>query len=271
MATEKIISTLGLLDKVLSIFGKIKSLFIYKKKKTLPYYFEEYNKKVFVKENGDGIIVVTLELHVNDPINTTHIIRTFDISDAKKDTIFPDFVELLNTGSSDPFSSYGLWYCSENDIVTDICEEYDEKDFKEKDNKKFLSFKLIFNNSDLKPGKTYRISYALSVPGLYPILNGRFDGTVDEHKKYGKFRTSVSTRQTHEKITYSIYTQKGIVFSDKPKAYLNGESTGGKPKSSPCRYRNNMFYEKTNFTLENPQEYDIIYLQWDLKNQLQNP
>ena len=57
-----------------------------------------------------------------------------------------------------------------------------------------------------------------------------------------------------------------MVFTQKPRAYCKGNNTKGKAKPNDCQYRNNMFYEKFNFTLENPQEYDIIYMEWDLKN-----
>lgn len=30
-----------------------------------------------------------------------------------------------------------------------------------------------------------------------------------------------------------------------------------------------MIYEKFNFTLDNPDEYDKIYMEWDIKNQKQ--
>lgn len=231
-----------------------------------PYYFEEYNKKVYVKANGDGMIVASLKLHVNDPIKTPPLIRTYDISDAKKETEFPDFSKMVETGNSAPFEEFGIWYSSQGDIVTAIEEEYAEEDLSQRGNKKFLSFKLVLNGAALEKGRVYDIIYALSIPGLYPIENGRFCGSVQEHEKYGKFRTSVSTYQTHKHLTYSVYTENGIVFSRKPQAFCKGANTKGNARPNPCKYRNNMFYEKFNFTLDNPQEYDIIYMEWDVKN-----
>lgn len=238
-----------------------------KTKDSQAYFFDEYNKKVYVKNNGDGVIVATLILHVNDPEKTTHLIRSINFSDAKKDMNLPEFDELLQTDGKEYFKDFGLWCESDNGIVTDIIEEYDPIDAKYKNDKRFLSFKMQLNSAALEKGKSYRITYAISVPGMYPIENGRFSGTVEEHVNYGNFKTSVSTYQTFTILTYSVYMEKGIVFSSKPKAYYRGIPTNGEVRPNTCKYRNNMFYEKFNFTLENPQEYDIIYMEWDLKNQ----
>lgn len=267
---ELCIEKINIITALIERFGKggwkLFSFMKKRKKITDPYYFEEYNKKVFVKSDGNGVIVGSLKLYVNDPANLDKIVRTFDISDSKETTEFPCFNSLIETGEADPFNEFGLWYHSEGDIVTDIEEYYDEEDRDKVDDKKFLSFKLILNKAGLEKDKTYRITYALSIPGMYPINMGRFEGTDIEHKKYGTFKTSVSTYQTHEKLTYSVYTDNAMVFTQKPHAYCKGNSTKGKAKPNACQYRNNMFYEKFNFTLENPQEYDIIYMEWDLKN-----
>lgn len=237
-----------------------------------PFYFDEHNKKVFVKYNGDGLIVASIKLHVLNPAETTNLIRTFDISDAKKGTEFPDFDILIANGKKikekqlEPFSEYGLWVSSQNDIVTDVIEEYIEDDKKFTNDKRFLSIKFVLDSAALIADKTYEINFALSIPGLYPITNGRFDGTEAEHEQYGRFSTSVSTYLTHRIITYSIYMEKGIVFSYKPKPCYKVKRTKGKPKYKESNYKNNMFYEKYSFTLENPQDYDRIFMEWDIKN-----
>ena len=64
--------------------------------------------------------------------------------------------------------------------------------------------------------------------------------------------------------------EKGIVFSDKPKAFYKGQDTKGAPEPQGCKYKNNMFYEKYSFTLENPQAYDRIYMKWNLKNPIKS-
>ncbi len=271
MELSTLVQIITLLEKF-GKFGKFLSKFLKKRavkkaQNNQPYFFDEYNKKVFVKNNGDGVIVASLILHVNDPEKTTHLIRTIDFSDAKKGVVLPQFEELLQTEGKEFFKDFGLWCEADNRIVTDIVEEYDPIDAKHKNDNRFLSFKIQLNDAALEKGKSYRITYAISIPGMYPIENGRFSGTVKEHEDYGKFRTSVSTYQTFTILTYSVYMEKGIVFSCKPKAFYRGKATKGEPYPNNCEYRNNMFYEKFNFTLENPQEYDIIYMEWDLKNQ----
>ena len=237
-----------------------------------PYYYKEYNKKVFIKRNGNGIIVASLLLWVNNKESTEGIIRTFDISDAKEGTKFPDFDTLLENGEKmdlrekTPFEDYGLWCWSEGDIVTDIIKKYDKIDKPRKNDPRFLSFKMILNKAALEKNKSYRITYALSVPGLYPISNGYFSGTKEDHEKYGSFQTSINTYLSHDILKYSVYIEKGIVFSEKPQGYFVDRKKQGELVPNSCNYKDNMFYEKFDFTVAKPQIYDKIYMEWDLKN-----
>lgn len=257
----------SLLNTINKIFDNKKE----KKKTSEPYYFEEHNKKVFVRSNGDGVIVCFLAVHINDPTKVS-LIRTVDISDAKKGCVFPDFDIMLHNGATNPFNEFGLWYTSDSDIITSVEKFYDSRDTGRKNDRRFISFKLNLNESNLEKGKTYGITYALSIPGLYPINNGRFDGTVGEHKNYGNFETSIySYNNLYKHLTYSVYAECDIVFQTKPIAAYIGPSTNGEAQKQPCTYRNNMFYEKFSFTLDNPQKYDRIYMQWDLKNQMSVP
>lgn len=251
-----------IIETICGVF-KIKSK---KHHKTKAYYYEEYNKKVYVKTNGDGVIVSHVRLHINNPTEASGFVRTFDISDAKPSTVLPDFNTMIQNGNSNPFSQFGIWYWSDSDIVTDLLEHYDDEDKRKIKDNKFLSFKVSLNEAALKKGKDYEIIFAISVPGLYPIENGRFSGTVQEHKDYGKYESSLCIHNT-DKLSYSIYMQQGIVFSKTPTAICKNK-TDRQPKKSECSYQNNMFYEKFSFTLEKPEEYDKIYMEWDIKNQM---
>lgn len=180
---------------------------------TDPYYYEEYNKKVYVKANGDGVIVCSVKLHVNNIVASSKLSRTFDISDAKVSTEFPDFDDMLQNGNSNPFNEFGLWYWSDNDIVTDLKEHYDSESERSRHRlkNKFLGFEIILNQAALEKDKVYKIIFALSIPGLYPIKDGRFDGTIQEHKDYGNYETSLHIYNT-KKLSYSVYMEQGIVF-----------------------------------------------------------
>lgn len=254
----------------IELFGYTKKFINWIKNKRIdePYYFDEYNKKVFVKNNGDGVIVWYTKLHVVDPVQSNRIIRTVDITDAKEDSEFPPVIDMIAQGNKAPFETFGMWHKSDNDIVTDIVEVYDEADEKRKEDKKFLSFQLVLNSAALEENGVYNITFAISIPGLFRIENGRYSGTIDEHKKEGTYKTSLTTYRTQKLLSYSIYTEQNMVFSKKPHAICKGAKTKGVPVENKCKYRNNMFYEKFSFTLENPQEYDIIYMEWDLKNQI---
>lgn len=261
--------TNSLIKLIKSIINFIKEHKSKKRKKQIAesYYYEETHKNVYIKSNGNGVIVCSVKLHVSKIDDSFKLTRTFDISDAKASTVFPHFESMLQNGNSNPFNEFGLWYCSDSNIVTNLEEYYNDEDKKTKNKleNKFLSFNIILNQSALEKDKDYNIMFALSIPGMYPIKNGRFDGTIQEKKNYGNFESSLHIYNTR-KLIFNIYMEQNMVFNTKPVPYVKNKTTG-KYENYPCKYENNMIYEKISCTLDDPKEYDKICMNWDLKNQ----
>lgn len=262
----------GEIDAATNLFEKTKRFYNHKdkfEKQCEDYYFEEFNKKIFIKKNGDGIIVSSFILKVIDPSKISYLVRTLDISDAKFSTKFPAF-NLMETCSVDNvFQDYGFWVLSDNNIVTDVEEFYEEFNIMKKNDNKFISIKLNLDSASLIRGKSYKFAYAFSVPGLFPIKNGRFDDDEADRAQYETFNSYVSTKDIGHHLRFSAYFENGIDFKEKPVGLaVRHKAKGKKIKETkyPCQYKNNIFYEKYCFEVDSPQEYEYIRLKWNLKN-----
>lgn len=234
------------------------------------YYFEEYNKKVYIRKNGSGLVVSSFILHVIDPNKLDNFVRSLDISDGKRDAAFKDFNEMKSVPIEKVFQEYGFWCISENDIVTDVEEYYDEIDRNREGDNKFLSFKMLIDTAKLEKNKTYSMAYAISVPGLFPIEDGRFDVLAADRDKYPDFNSFISASHFGDHLRFSLYFEKGIVFKAKPKGNAKRRSTAPLKiediSGKKCEFKDNIFYQKYHFEIEHPQDYESIYMKWNVKN-----
>lgn len=234
------------------------------------YYYEEYNKKVYIRKNGDGLILCSCRLRVIDPTRTESIVRTLDISDAKISSKFEPFETMLNKPIENMFTEYGFWYISDNDIITDVTEYYEDDDIKRTNDDKFISIKLQFDTAKLQKVKVFDFSYGFSIPGLFPIKDGRFDLDEQDRNVYVKFSSHVSTSHIGHHLRFSVYFEDGIEFKEKPKGHVELSSavkTKKKKRSTyVCEFKDNIFYKKYHFEVPNPEDYRDIYIEWNTKN-----
>lgn len=267
----------GEIDAVTNLCDKgFKLLKIFRKKnnKCEDYFYDEYNKKIYVRKNGDGLIVSSCVLKVSDPIKTQYLIRTFDISDAKKNSEFDSFDKMKTNSIENIFSEFGFWYSSENNIITDVEEFYDSSDMLRRDDKKYLSVRFIIDTTKLVQGIPYKIVYACSIPGMFPISDGRFDMSSQDRSKYIDFRSYTSALHMGHHLRFSAYFESGIDFKERPSGNVKLLSTVKKNKHNStktynCTYKDNLFYQKYCFEVMNPQEFEEIYLKWNVKNPIQ--
>lgn len=235
------------------------------------YYYDEYNKKIYVRKNGDGLIVSSCILKVINPIKLEFLTRTLDISDAKNNSCFPSFDSMRSTSIDNIFVNYGFWYNCDNDIITDVEEYYEDENALKKNNNKFIGIKFIIDTTKLEKNCTYKLAYAFSIPGLFPIADGRFDVSNQNRDVYKEFRSSISTDHIGHHLRFSAYFESGIDFKERPSGNIKLSSAINKnAKNSKnmynCVFKDNIFYKKYYFEIENPQKYDEIYLKWNVKN-----
>lgn len=161
----------GELNSWISVFEKLNKLGkrcafkIQAKQIKGAYYFEEYNKSVTVYKNGLGILITTIKLKVLDPDNTKEIERELDISDGKISARFSSWHELLRTDTDDRFIKYGLWYQSDDNVVTAARENY--KDKKLQRDKKYFNGSLPFAKVNSKRVRLIRLLMLLVFPACF--------------------------------------------------------------------------------------------------------
>ena len=263
-------SALGTIDAGLSMAER----FDEKHKHLIPkflyrndYYFEEVNKKVFIKANGDGVVVCSCDLYVINPDKVQHFVRAFDISDAPRSTKFPPFESITKTKSAF-FNDYAFWYESESDIISGV-EEYSDDDFTHEEiekiaQRKLLGVRFFINKNKLESKRKYRIIYGYSVPKLFPIKNGKHD-TSEYDKKTYKYISSMSVKRMAKKLRLSIYLEDGICIEEAPRGNAIKVSDNQNVPSDICQVRDNILYSKYLYEVKRPEKYNSIQIKWKLK------
>ena len=229
------------------------------------YYFKEVNKKVFVKNNGDGLVVTSCELYVIRPENVKDFIRTFDISDAKKQTRFPRFNQMCRKNFK-CFSDYAFVWSS--DIITSVDEYYEDdisvEDIKKRNDGKLLGLKFYVDSGKLKPKESYKIVYGYSVPGLFPIKNGKHDTSEYKSKDY-VYTSSLAVQHMAIKSKISVYLEKGIVLKDAPQGNAIKISDDQATPQTHCSSWDNVLYKKYLYEIKRPEKYSAVQIKWKLK------
>lgn len=259
----------GELNSWISVFEKLNKLGkrcafkIQAKQIKGAYYFEEYNKSVTVYKNGLGILITTIKLKVLDPDNTKEIERELDISDGKISARFSSWHELLRTDTDDRFIKYGLWYQSDDNVVTAARENY--KDKKLKRDKKILQWKFTLCESKLKKGQTYTITYVVSVPGMFPISNGCFDSSESEDEDY-KFNSQIHVKHLMKKLIYTISFEHGIKLEENPNCEIVCKKANYSVDSKPVQGKNvnNLLYDRYVFEIDEPPYQSEVSVNWDI-------
>lgn len=263
------------IDAAANIWIKIKRLFIKDKfeKQCEDYYYEEFNKKIYVRKNGDGVIVSSFRIKIIDASKIDYLIRTLDIHDAKSWAELKKLKEMKECSINDVFSKVGFWYSCDNNIISDIEEFYQESEMTKQDDNKFISIKITFDTSVLQNGKSYNFSYAYSIPGLFPINEGRFDVDDTDRNKYPEFASYASTNDIGHHMCFSAYFENGIDFKDRPVGYAVRHKNNVKIKNKkekkekiPCVCKDNIFYKKFRFEVKSPRDYEYICMKWNVKN-----
>lgn len=233
------------------------------------YYFEEVNKKVFIKLNGDGVVVCSFDFYVKNPNKIVDFIRYIDITDAKKTSVFPSFKTMQRKSGFCWFSDYKFSYMSENDIISSVEECYEDISqimvYKKQNNNKCLGVKFNIDKSKLKKNNKYRITYAYSVPGLYPVKNGRHDKSEYPKKSYGEHCSGISVKHMSKTLRFAIYFENGFQFELTPMAYAITLNSKKEISNSVCEMRNNVFYTKYLYILKSPEKFSDISIKWKLK------
>lgn len=263
--------------EVFVLFGIIYTKKHYKEKEekinynSLDYYFESYHKHLTVYKNGNGILINSFTVIINDINAIGEFKRVIDISDAKISTKFPTLNNMINAKLSGRFVKFGFWYkCLNNkDLIKSVREFYWSDNSKEIDtvsqsNPKILKWIMEMNPSSIEIGKPYNIVYVISIPGMFPIENGLFSEECANIKgTCGKFNSQFRVKHIMKKFVYTVSFENGLIPKIKPNGHI---LYGSEKKNLHYRNDNNIIYDKYIFSADKPKFDSLINIEWCFKN-----
>ena len=211
----------------------------------------KFFKRLAVYENGHGIVINSLEIRVLDKLE--EIRRFFDVRSGNgcKDVCLPPLEDMRKREEKKRFIDVGFWYRS--DIP---CELVVEEDFE--DRKKFV-FKWA---TLLEKGRKINLSYAFSVPCMYPIKNGIFcpEKACNKNPR-AKAEFEVKSRIKH--FEYEI-AFRGVEPEEPPVMKIFREDCDSSKDKKPEVYFD-PFYTRYRFSLKKPRVGYRISIQWKWK------
>ncbi len=210
-----------------------------------PYYFDNFNRKVYVDSNGNGVIVVMQEIVVLDVEKTDGIKIKIDISDSQDDCEFPLFKNMLKKKLK-PFKDFKFSYSAKGNIIDKVIENYDELYPTEgrnwKNNKKAISLKMKFRKNNLKKGGRYVVRYMFSIPKMYTIVDGYFGGTKEP---LSPISSVTEFDRNFNNFKGSLYLSSSINRENDVHAYLDNERN-----NNYLYIEENMLYNKYTVNLK---------------------
>lgn len=254
---------------VLNILINIKNFFIWifktkPKFKKSSYYFKHYHKHVTIYENGNGIVINSFDVVFNNK-ESVAIKRGTNIADGKKSAGFPDLEVMKNTDMKDRFDKYGFWVYSDDNIIEEVEEQYwtdydEEEDIAAKNDIKELRWVFKLNMGKIILHKSYHVVYVISIPGMYPILNGEIDRS-DIPPDPNSSSSSIEIITPIDQCKYTVSFYKSINLKTEPEAVF--KEIGSAKSSYPLVTREyNIIYNKYICDVKRPQLGSKLKLTW---------
>lgn len=203
----------------LNLFRELKYLFEDKvcdiNSKAKGYYYKKYTKHVTAYKNGHGILISTIKLHVIKSELIDRLYCKLDLNDACKNFSFEPLNQMQLVDMEERFRKLGFWVKSQNNIVVNTVEFYwddsdvSRTDMSYKNDKKHLRWYFEIDNSVLENGKNYDITFAFSIPDMFPLTKGAFDMDKVPYENF-EFSSSCTYDTRVDEFEYIISFEKGI-------------------------------------------------------------
>lgn len=236
----------------------------------LEYYFESYHKHLTVYKNGNGILINSFTVVINDINAISEFRREIDITDAKRETVFPKMNKMKSTKIYNRFNDFGFWYrCLNNkDLIKSVKEYYWQEDSKGIDtiaqsNPKILKWVMEMNPSSIEVGKPYNIVYVMSIPGMFPIANGLFSDSIANIKgTNGNFKSQFGVKHAIKNLKYTVSFENGLILRNKPSGSI---SINNEKRNLHFDNDNNILFDKYIFDTMNPKIGSVVNIEWNFK------
>ena len=237
----------------------------------LDYYYESYHKHLTVYNNGNGILINSFTVIINNINAINEFKRELNISDAKSVTNFPKLSIMKKTKLSDRFNKFGFWHkCLNNkDLIKSVREYYWSSDSNGIDtiaqsNSKILKWIIETNPSSIEVGKPYDIVYIMSIPGMFPIENGKFSDSIANIKgTHGVFKSQSHIKHTIKNFKYTVSFENGLELYTKPTGTI---SVDNEKENLHYENDNNIIFDKYIFNTKTPKCNSVINIEWSFKD-----
>lgn len=248
---------------LLNIFDKIRNycIWIFKSKpkfKKSPYYFKKYHKHATVYDNGNGIIIISFDITFNNK-DVNRLVRGVNISDGKLSAVFQSLENMKELSLKERFDKCGFWVYSDENIIEEIKEEYwldDDKeqgDIAAKHDKKEIRWVFKLNVSKIELHKPYHVVYVISIPGMFPILNGKIDFSEIDKTNFDEYSSSsIDIWTPIEQLKYTVSFYNSIDLQTEPEAIFKaiGDDKCSYP---PIKKEYNIIYNRYICYMKRPQ------------------
>lgn len=234
------------------------------------YYFKSYHKNLTVYKNGNGILINSFELVVNNINSITQFTREIDISDSKINTEFPKLKQMKKTDLNDRFKKFGFWYkCLNNDnLITSVSEHYWTEngigvDSVAQSNPKDLKWIMEMNPSSIEVGKPYKIVYVMSIPDMFPIEHGLFSEEIANVRgTQGIFKSQFNVKHKIKNFTYTVSFENGLHLHKNPTGHV---ILSNKKENLHYETEDNIIFNRYIFNITNPKHSSTINIEWCFK------
>ncbi len=236
----------------------------------LDYYFLEYNKHITVYKNGNGILTNSFTIIVNDINSVTSFKRELNVEDGQQSICFPSLKTMKATDLKYRFKNYCFrCKCTNNkDLIRSVTEEYwtddsDNGDTASKNNTKDLKWIVRMNPSAIEIGKPYKISYVISIPGMFAIENGVFKETIaNKAGTHGNYTSIFEIKHKVKKFTYTASFEENMQLFQKP---IGKVTNGAWQHNLHYKNENNIIYDKYIFSADDLDIGSSISIEWCFK------
>lgn len=253
---------------IANAYNSIKNKMFLKKNS---HYFDKYHKHLTIYKNGTGIIINSFDIVFNRHVKED-LKRAINISDGKKDAGFPTLKEMQKTKLEDRFHEYGFWMKSEDNIISyakeqywcDTDSSYEDTNLK-KDNKE-LRWIFHFNYSRIQNKRKYHVVYVMSIPGMFPITNGKLDlqsandYNIIENTEIGNC-SSMKIRNMINEFKYTVSFENGIEVDSPPEC--DEFTVSDKKIKQKLELDDNILYNKYTCYIKKPSIGSRIKIKWN--------
>ncbi len=198
-----------------------------------------------------------------------------NIEDGIANSNFPKLKKMKSTDIDKRFQDYGFWFCSDDNIITKAKERYWDRedpqkiDNKSKNNPKELRWEFSINESKLKKNRIYKVTYVMSIPGMFPVNDGYYNKYLRDEKFHDEsiLSSSMCVEHSIKKLKYIISFENGIKLDEMPRCEVNKRLKNNiiSKKIVHGEEENNYIFDKYSYTIKKPRFQSKVKISWGIE------